>query len=85
MGLLIFLAAFAVVALAGWAIFAVTHPVAAGQGILIFLCQAAGVIALITAIGFWIGQGFLHAIPGFLFMAGLFFSASKLKLRWRRG
>lgn len=80
----IFLAAFAFVALAGWAIFALMHPVAAGQGILILLCKTAGVIALISAIGLWIGQGFLQAIPGFLFMAGFFFSANNLELRWRR-
>ena len=39
---LIFFAAFAAVALGGWIIYALTHPVAAGQGILIFLCKAAG-------------------------------------------
>lgn len=84
MGIFIFLAAFAFVALAGWAIYALTHPVAAGQGILIFLCKAGGVIALISAVGFWIGQGFFQAIPGFLFMTGFFFSANKLEMRWRR-
>ncbi|MGY4541309.1 hypothetical protein ACVWY0_001218 [Arthrobacter sp. UYNi723] len=45
-------------------------------------------IALLTAIDFWIGQGFAQAIPGFLFMAGLFFfffffAVNKLELRWR--
>ena len=83
MFVLIFLAAFAAVYLIGWIIFALTHPVAAGQGLLIFLCKAAGVIALVSAIGFWIGQGFTQAIPGFLFMAGFFVAANKLELRWR--
>lgn len=78
-----FLAAFAAVALVGWIIYALTHPVLAGQGVLVFLCKAAGVIALLSAIGFWIGQGFAQAIPGFLFMAGFFFAANKLELRWR--
>ena len=83
MFIVIFLAAFAAVALAGWIIYALTHPVLAGQGILIFLSKAAGVIALLTALGFWISQGFAQAIPGFVFMAGFFFAANKLELRWR--
>ncbi|UKA56750.1 chemotaxis protein (plasmid) [Arthrobacter sp. FW305-BF8] len=83
MFIVIFLAAFAAIALAGWIIYALTHPVLASQGILIFLCKAAGVIALMSALGLWISQGFAHAIPGFLFMAGLFFVANKLELRWR--
>jgi hypothetical protein len=83
MFIVIFLAAFAAVALVGWIIYALTHPVLAGQGILIFLCKAAGVIALLSALGFWIGQGFVQAIPGFLFTAGFFFAANKLELRWR--
>ena len=83
MFIVIFLAAFAAVALVGWTIYALTHPVLAGQGILILLCKAAGVIALLSALGFWISQGFAQAIPGFLFMAGFFFAANKLKLRWR--
>lgn len=73
-------AAFAFVVLAGW-VFALTHAIAAGQGVLIFLCKPAGTMALISTVGFWIGQGFLQAIPGFLFMAGCFFSANKLELR----
>jgi hypothetical protein len=28
-----------------------THPVVAGQGLLIFLCKAAGAIALLSALG----------------------------------
>ncbi|WP_395406012.1 chemotaxis protein (plasmid) [Arthrobacter sp. UC242_113] len=83
MFIVIFLAAFAAIALAGWIIYALTHPVLASQGILIFLCKAAGVIALLSALGLWISQGFVQAIPGFLFMAGLFFAANKLELRWR--
>ncbi|MFJ6303095.1 chemotaxis protein [Pseudarthrobacter oxydans] len=83
MFIVIFLAAFAAIALAGWIIYALTHPVLASQGILIFLCKAAGVIALLSALGLWITQGFAQAIPGFLFMAGLFFAANKLELRWR--
>ncbi|MCT9627232.1 chemotaxis protein [Pseudarthrobacter equi] len=83
MFVLIFLATFAAVSLIGWIIFALTHPVAAGRGLLIFLCKSAGVIALLSAIGFWIVQGFTHAIPGFLFVAGFFFAANKLELRWR--
>lgn len=78
-----FLAAFAAVALVGWILYALTHPIRAGQGILVFLCKAAGVIALLSAVGFWIGQGFLQAIPGFLFMVGFFFVANRLELRWR--
>lgn len=54
-----------------------------GQGVLIFLCRTAGVIALLSALGFWIDQGFAQAIPGFLFMAGFFVAANKLELRWR--
>lgn len=83
MFIFIFLAAFAAVALGGWVIYALTHPIIAGQGVLIFLCKAAGFIALLTALGFWIGQGFAQAIPAFLFMAGFFFAANKLQLRWR--
>jgi hypothetical protein len=82
MFIIIFLAAFAAVALAGWVIYALTHPIQAGQGILIFLCKAAGVISLLSALGLWIGQGFTQAIPGFLFMAGVFFAANKLEARW---
>ncbi|MFJ6272104.1 chemotaxis protein [Pseudarthrobacter oxydans] len=83
MFIIIFLAAFAAVALTGWIIYALTHPVQAGQGILIFLCKAAGVVALLSALIFWISQGFAQAIPAFLFMAGFFFAANKLELRWR--
>ena len=83
MFIVIFLAAFAAVALAGWIVYALTHPVLAGQGILIFLAKAAGVIALLAALGFWFSEGFAHAIPGFLLMAGFFFAANKLELRWR--
>lgn len=83
MFILIFLAAFAAMVLVGWIIYALTHPVLAGQGALIFLCRAAGVVALMSALGFWIGQGFAQAIPGFLVMAGFFFAANKLELRWR--
>ncbi len=78
-----FVAAFLAVSLLGWIIFALMHPVVAGQGILIFLCKAGGVIALLAALGFWIGQGFAQAIPGFLFMGMCFFAANKLELRWR--
>ncbi|MGY4542514.1 CHASE2 domain-containing sensor protein [Arthrobacter sp. UYNi723] len=83
MFIFIFLAAFAALSLVGWIIFALTHPVVTGQGLLIFFCKAAGVIALLSALGFWIGQGFAPAIPGFLFMAGFFFAANKLEARWR--
>lgn len=83
MFIIFFLAAFTAVALAGWVIYALTHPVQAGQETLIFLCKAAGVIALLSALGFWIGQGFTRAIPGFLFMAGFFFATNKLEARWR--
>lgn len=83
MFIIIFLAAFAAVALTGWIIYALTHPVQAGQGILIFLCKAAWVVALLSALVFWISQGFAQVIPAFLFMAGFFFAANKLELRWR--
>jgi hypothetical protein len=63
MFIIIFLAAFATVALADWVICALTHPIQAGQGILIFLCKAAGVIVLLSALCFWIGQGFTP-VPG---------------------
>ncbi|MCP1415451.1 chemotaxis protein [Paenarthrobacter sp. A20] len=81
---LIFFAAFAAVALGGWIIYALTHPVAAGQGILIFFCKAAGVIALITAVVSWLGQSLLHAVPPSLFMVAFFFAANRLERRWRR-
>ncbi|MDR6639567.1 chemotaxis protein [Paenarthrobacter nitroguajacolicus] len=81
---LIFFAAFAAVALGGWVIYALTHPVAAGQGILIFLCKAAGVIALITAIVSWLGQSLLQAVPPALFMVAFFIAANRLEHRWRR-
>ena len=81
---LIFFAAFAVVALGGWIIYALTHPVAAGQSILIFLCKAAGVIALITAVVAWLGQSLLQAVPPALFMVAFFFAANRLERRWRR-
>ena len=81
---LIFLAVFAAVALGGWVIYALTHPVAAGQGLLIVLCKAAGVIALITAVVAWLGQGLLQAVPPALFMAAFFVAANRLERRWRR-
>ncbi|MCW2133362.1 hypothetical protein B0G38_002539 [Arthrobacter sp. VKM Ac-2550] len=84
MFILIFLAVFAAVALGGWVIFALTHPITAGRGLLIFLCKAAGVIALISAVGTWLGQGLLHALPGLLFTAGFFFAANRLERRWPR-
>lgn len=81
---LIFFAALAAVALGSWVIYALTHPVAAGQGILIFLCKAAGVIALITAIVSWLGQSLLQAVPPALFMVAFFIAANRLERRWRR-
>jgi len=81
---LIFFAVFAAVALGGWIIYALTHPVAAGQGILIFLCKAAGVIALVTAVVSWIGQSLLHAFVPALFMIAFFFAANRIEHRWRR-
>ncbi len=78
-----FLAAFFAVSLIGWIIDALIHPVVAGQGVLIFLCKAAGIIALLASLGVWIGQGFAQAIPAFMFMAGCFLAANKLELRWR--
>jgi hypothetical protein len=81
---LIFFAAFAAVALGGWIIYALTHPVAAGQGILIFLCKAAGVIALITAVVAWLGQSLLQALPPALLMLAFFLAANRLERRWRR-
>ncbi|MFK0007774.1 chemotaxis protein [Paenarthrobacter sp. NPDC090520] len=80
---LIFLAVFAAVALGGWVIYALTHPVAAGQGLLIVLCKAAGVIALITAVVAWLGQGLFQAVPPALFMVAFFFFANRLERRWR--
>ena len=81
---LIFLATFAAVALGGWVIYALTHPVAAGQGIVIFLCKAVGVIALIAAVVAWLGHGLLQAVPPALFMVAFFVAANRLEHRWRR-
>lgn len=81
---LIFFATFVAVALGGWIIYALTHPVAAGQGILIFLCKAAGVIALITAVVVWLGQSLLQAVPPAVFMVAFFVAANRLERRWRR-
>ncbi|SDQ03501.1 hypothetical protein SAMN04489742_0100 [Arthrobacter crystallopoietes] len=84
MFILIFLAVFAAVALGGWVVFALTHPIAAGRGVSIFLCKAAGVIALLSGVGTWFGQGLLQALPGLLFTVGFFFAANRLERRWRR-
>lgn len=81
---LIFFAVFSAVALGSWIIYALTHPVAAGQGILIFLCKAAGVIALVTAVVSWLSQSLLHAFVPALFMIAFFFAANRLERRWRR-
>ncbi|MHC8609763.1 chemotaxis protein (plasmid) [Paenarthrobacter ureafaciens] len=81
---LIFLATFAAVALGGWVIYALTHPVAAGQGLLIVLCKGAGVIALITAVVSWLGQGLLPAVPPALLTVAFFVAANRLERRWRR-
>ena len=81
---LILFAAFVAVALGGRVIYALTQPVAAGQGILIFLCKAAGVIALITAVVSWLGQSPIQAVPPALFMVASFFAANRLERRWRR-
>lgn len=83
MFILIVLAACAAVALIGWIIYALTHPILAGQGILIFLCKTAGVISVITAIVFWFSEGFVQAIPAFVFTIGFFFVGNKLEERWR--
>ena len=77
-----FIAGFLAVSLIGWIIHALTHPVLAGRGALIFLCKAAGVIALISGAGTWLGQGLLQALPGLLFTAGFFFAANRLESRW---
>ncbi|MBU8869194.1 chemotaxis protein [Paenarthrobacter aromaticivorans] len=81
---LIFLATFAAVALGGWVIYALTHPVAASQGVLIFLCKGAGVFALITAVVAWLGQSLLQAAPPALLMVAFFVAANCLERRWRR-
>lgn len=46
---LIFLATFAAVALGGWVIYALTHPVAAGQGLLQGLPPALFMVAFFVA------------------------------------
>lgn len=84
MFIIVFLAAFAAVALTGWLIYALTHPILAGQGALIFLAKAAGFIALLTALATWIGQSLLHAVVPALFMIVFFTAANKLESRWRR-
>ncbi|GLU61673.1 chemotaxis protein [Paenarthrobacter ureafaciens] len=81
---LIFLATFAAVALGGWVIYALTHPVAAGQGLLIVLCKGAGVITLITAVVAWLGQGLAQAVAPALLMVAFFVAANRLERRWRR-
>jgi hypothetical protein len=80
----VFLAAFLAVFLIGWVIYAFTHPVMAGQGMLIFLCQAAGIIAVLSGVGLWLGQNILASLPSFLFAAALFYFANRLQRRWRR-
>lgn len=81
---LIFLATFAAVAPGGWVIYALTHPVAAGQGLLIVLCKGAGVITLITAVVAWLGQGLAQAVAPALLMVAFFVAANRLERRWRR-
>ena len=84
MFIIVFLAAFAAVALTGWIIYALTHPILAGRGALIVLSKAAGFIALLTALAAWIGQSLLHAVVPALFMIVFFAAANKLESRWRR-
>lgn len=84
MMLLPFLAAFVAVSLICWIIYALTHPVLAGQGVLIGATKAAGVLAALAAIGLWIFQNFPASLPYFLAAAAFLFCADRLELRWRR-
>ncbi|MGC0239518.1 chemotaxis protein [Arthrobacter sp. SD76] len=79
-----FLAAFAGVSLVCWIIYALTHPVLAGQGVLIGATKTAGVLAALAAIGVWIFQGFPASLPYFLAAAAFLFCANRLELRWHR-
>ena len=45
-------------------------PMAAGQGIVISPCKAAGVIAPVTALGSWMGQGVFQTVPALLVTVG---------------
>lgn len=58
-----FIAGFLAVSLIGWIIYALTHPVLAGRGALIFLCKAAGVSAVLAGVVVWLGQDLLAAGP----------------------
>jgi hypothetical protein len=80
----VFLVTFLAVFLIGWVIYALTHPVMAGQGVLIFLCKAAGIIAVLSGVGLWLGQNILASLPSFLFAAALFYFANRLQCRWCR-
>lgn len=78
-----FIAGFFAIALLSWVLHALTHPVQAGQGVLIFLCKAFGVIMLLSAVGIWVGQSLLQAVPALAIMALAFTAANRLEDRWR--
>lgn len=79
-----FIAGFLAVSLIGWSIHALTHPVLAGRGALIFLCKAAGVSAVLAGVVVWLGQDLLAAVLPFLLATGFFVCANRLELLWRR-
>ncbi|MFK4298561.1 hypothetical protein ABH924_003732 [Arthrobacter sp. GAS37] len=80
---LAFIAGFLAISILSWAVYALTHPVVAGQGVLIFLCKAIGVIAVLVGIGAWIGHPFINAVPAALVAALAFIAANRLEARWR--
>ena len=84
MMLLPFLTAFAVMSLICWIIYALTHPVLDGQGVLIGVTKAASVSTALAAIGVWIFQDFPASLPYFLAAAAFLFCANRLELRWHR-
>jgi uncharacterized membrane protein len=80
---LAFIAGFLAISVLSWAVYALTHPIVAGQGILIFLCKAIGVIAVLSGIGMWIGHTLLEALPAVIVALLAFTAANRLESRWR--
>ena len=79
-----FIAGFLAVSLIGWIIYALTHPVLADRGALIFLCKAAGVSAVLAGVVVWLGQDLLPAVLPFLLAGAFFVCATRLERRWHR-
>lgn len=77
-----FIAGFITVGLLGWAVHALTHPVTAVQGVLIFLCKVGGVIMGLAGAGIWMGHALVQALPAFGIMGLFFLEANRLESRW---